>query len=308
MNSRKLLLIAAVVCAACNHGMRAQAASGEAMAGLTVLTPTGSFVVKPHENWAKLTGFGAQSYYVKMMSLMMVSGSGMHDMNGMSMTAPRNSDAGALTNPSASDMCNVLVNPAKPKPVVGTNMLRIKVTDGAGKPLAGLRMTATVKMASMDMGTTHPVVTEPAPGVYVVSPDFSMQGDWILVLSGAMAGAQMLNRTYTFQAGGDQDWSQPASDIIFTAQPQHPLKVGDNRLLLKLTTPDGKPLKDVSASAVVSMVSMNMGSTSVNAVPAKEGVLSLPVDLAMSGKWSVMLKAVRNGKVIAMRSIVLIAP
>ncbi len=309
MKTRILFISGAiVVCALSMVAVPGAAAAGEAMTGLKVLQPVRSFVVSPHEDWANLTGFGSQSDYVKMMTLMMVSGSGITGMKGMDMSPREASGSTGMTASGQVDMCNVLVKPVKAKPVVGANPLTLRVTDGAGKPLTGMKMVATVKMAAMDMGVAHPEVKERAPGEYILVPTFSMKGNWDVSLKGTANGMTMLQRTYTFDAGSTQAWVQPVTDVVFTAVAQRPLRVGDNTLLIKLTTPEGKPLDDVNAEGTVSMLTMNMGTSTVSAVKGPSAQLTLTVNLAMTGKWSVLLRALRNGKVVATRSVILSVP
>ncbi len=65
----------------------------------------------------------------------------------------------------------------KPNPPrAGNNVLDLLVTDAAGKPVTGLKLTTTVAMTSMDMGTTTPAFKDVGSGHYTVTVVFSMAG------------------------------------------------------------------------------------------------------------------------------------
>lgn len=61
---------------------------------------------------------------------------------------------------------------------VGENPLRLTLTDAAGKPLVGAKVTLSVGMTNMDMGTSHPEVVEEGDGVYRATVSFAMAGPW----------------------------------------------------------------------------------------------------------------------------------
>ena len=56
------------------------------------------------------------------------------------------------------------------------------VTDAQGKPSREPKLTTTVAMTSMDMGTTHPAVTEKGGGQYAATVTFGMAGPWRVTL------------------------------------------------------------------------------------------------------------------------------
>jgi hypothetical protein len=61
---------------------------------------------------------------------------------------------------------------------VGDNRVLITVLDVAGKPVIGAKVTASVAMTNMDMGTTKPAVKELGKGVYATTAGFTMAGPW----------------------------------------------------------------------------------------------------------------------------------
>ncbi len=289
-------------------GSPAVKSPGESMTGLRVLQPVNLKVVLAHENWNKLTGFGESTAAVRMMTLMMVAGSGMEGMASMNMATDATMTGHSTATASPTDECNVVVTPVEATPVVGTNDLKVQVFDGAGAPFHALKLRATVEMATMNMGVTHPAVLETAPGTYSISPAFSMQGDWKVAIIGTMGTANVLNRTYVFNAGGNQKWSQPATDVILKAVPQQPLHIGANTLNVTLTTAAGNPIDGTVVKAVVSMVTMDMGTATSTMVKGPGGKLTTSVNLAMSGKWRVLLQAFKGTTLVAQRPIVLSVP
>src|SRR5262249_54405768 len=116
-------------------------------------------------------------------------------------------------------------------PVVGNNTLDITAVDTNGKPITGLKLSAAVFMTNMDMGTTHPKVTEGRNGHYNTVVNFSMKGPWRVELTsppGAWTGAVHL--ALDFSVGSSEKWAQAASErMILNTRPET-LKVGKNLL------------------------------------------------------------------------------
>ncbi len=61
--------------------------------------------------------------------------------------------------------------------------LTVTVTGASGQPLPGATVRASVAMTSMDMGTTHPALTDSGAGRYTGPVQFSMAGPWRLTIS-----------------------------------------------------------------------------------------------------------------------------
>jgi len=95
------------------------------------------------------------------------------------------------------------VNPAAPK--AGDNTLDLTILDSTGKPATGLKLTTTVAMTSMDMGTTHPAVTETGNGHYAAKVTFSMDGPWCVVVRNQGSKVAVLD----FEAGAKTPWKSP---------------------------------------------------------------------------------------------------
>jgi len=88
------------------------------------------------------------------------------------------------------------------KPAVGSNLLELSLTDSAGKPVTGLKLSATVEMTSMNMGSTHPAVREIGGGKYQLRPTFSMEGPWRVSLS----ASDKVHLSLEFEAGSGKEW------------------------------------------------------------------------------------------------------
>jgi nitrogen fixation protein FixH len=72
----------------------------------------------------------------------------------------------------------VIINNKSDMFKVGMNTLDVTVLDPTGKPVTGAKITSSVAMTSMDMGTAKPKVTEGKNGHYTTAAEFSMKGPW----------------------------------------------------------------------------------------------------------------------------------
>jgi len=185
------------------------------------LQETGTYTATGDENWEKQTGFGHNAGMVAMMNQMMVGGSGMEGMKMPAMTMKF--DEQNYAKPDAEDADTSMPGmkmdaapesgaaPAAPAPVKitattasapksGDNPLLISVTDAQGKAVTGAAVTASVAMTSMDMGTTHPAVTEKGGGQYAATVNFSMVGPWRVKVKVTAPGQKPQTRAFDFSA------------------------------------------------------------------------------------------------------------
>lgn len=112
------------------------------------------------------------------------------------------------------------IKPAAPK--TGENTMEVTFMEGA-KPVAGLKMTSSVGMTNMDMGTSHPAVKETSPGHYVLRPMFLMDGPWRVTLASANPKFTV---SFDMAAGAKKPWA-PVKQVIklagtAPAQPEPP--------------------------------------------------------------------------------------
>ena len=179
-------------------GATGMEAMGHGVMKMPELRATGAKTVQGDEDWSTATGFGRNEPMVGMMIQMMVGGSGMEgmkmgamkmdfgeanfmpgeggdmpgmDMKGGDMKAMPGMDMGSATGVKATAKL-------AGDPKTGDNRLEITVVDAAGKPVEKAKITLSVAMTSMDMGTTHPAVKELGKGTYAASVGFSMMGPW----------------------------------------------------------------------------------------------------------------------------------
>ncbi len=151
------------------------------------------------------TGFGRLEPMVRMMILMMVGGSGMEGMRMPPMKMDFN-EANFLESKEGGEMPGMTMA-AKPfkveakldKALVGDNTVLVTVLTPDGTPVEKAKITTSIAMTSMDMGTTHPAVKELGKGKYSVKANFSMAGPWRITLTIALSSQSP--STYTFDFG-----------------------------------------------------------------------------------------------------------
>jgi len=203
------------------------------------LKEKGTYTATGDENWEKQTGFGHNAGMVAMMNQMMVGGSGMEGMKmpamtmkfdeqnyakpeaddadttmpGMDMSgkaAEKKSGPGSMAGmdmsaptppgtPLAAAPVKITMTTAS-APKAGDNPLTISITDAQGKPVTGAAVTTSVAMTSMDMGTTHPAVTEKGSGQYAATVNFSMAGPWRITVKAAAPGRKPQTKAFEFNA------------------------------------------------------------------------------------------------------------
>ncbi len=88
-------------------------------------------------------------------------------------------------------------------PATGENRLEVVFTEG-GKPVVGLKLTSSVGMTNMDMGTAHPGIKELAPGHYVVRPMLLMSGPWRVTL---VSSAPKFRVNFDMTTEGKKAWT-----------------------------------------------------------------------------------------------------
>ena len=80
----------------------------------------------------------------------------------------------------------------------GKNALDVTILDANGKPVTGAKVTGTVEMTSMDMGTTHPKAQEKKDGHYSVPVEFSMKGPWRVTLTVTPPRQKLFTKSFDF--------------------------------------------------------------------------------------------------------------
>ena len=92
----------------------------------------------------------------------------------------------------------VVVNTKPEMFKVGMNMLDVTVLDPAGKPVTGAKITSSVAMTSMDMGTAHPKTQEGKNGHYTTAAEFSMKGPWRVSVTVTPPNQKPFTRAFDF--------------------------------------------------------------------------------------------------------------
>lgn len=164
---------------------------GPATSSVPILAEKSTYTATGDEDWDVRTGFGKNSGMVGMMIMMMVEGSGMEGMKMGAMDmkfAESNFMEGGAQGMTGMDMgaknptdLQIDAKPNSGKVTPGDNDIALTISKD-GKPITGAKVTASVAMTSMDMGTTHPEVKDLGNGKYSVKASFSMIGPWRLTL------------------------------------------------------------------------------------------------------------------------------
>jgi hypothetical protein len=71
---------------------------------------------------------------------------------------------------------------------------RVRLTDGEGKPVAGARLRIEGHMSHPGMAPITTGLTELADGTYEGRVQFSMAGDWILIVTGELPDGRRIDR------------------------------------------------------------------------------------------------------------------
>ncbi|MBI1332108.1 MAG: hypothetical protein GC165_04425 [Armatimonadetes bacterium] len=179
---------------------------GHVAVSMPQLKEKSSYEWTGNEDWDTRTGFGKLEPMVKMMILMMVSGSGMEGMKMLPMDMVFNAenfseggDSPMKDMPMANSKA-LKVEAKIEKAGIGDNNVSITINTPDGKAVTGAKITTAVAMTNMDMGTTHPAVKDLGKGKYAVKATFSMRGPWRLTLIVSATGMQPLTYTFDFQA------------------------------------------------------------------------------------------------------------
>ena len=183
------------------YGMEGHVASSRPQ-----LKEKSSYVWTGKEDWDTRTHFGKLEPMVRMMTLMMVGGSGMEGMKmapmDMVFNAANFTEGGddPMKDMPGMNSSALKVAATLPKPGVGDNDVSVNILTPDGKPVIGAKITTSIAMTSMDMGTTHPAVKELGKGKYAVKANFSMGGPWRLTLIVTAPGLPPSSYVFDFEA------------------------------------------------------------------------------------------------------------
>jgi YtkA-like len=84
-----------------------------------------------------------------------------------------------------------------PKPAhVGPTTIDFKVRDGSGSPVSGARAKVEATMTHPGMAPTFAEAKEVAPGMYRCPIEFSMAGDWVIIINITLSDGRELERSF----------------------------------------------------------------------------------------------------------------
>ena len=102
---------------------------------------------------------------------------------------------GACRRPAAADTITVEWSLAPTPPVVGGSTLTLRVLDAARRPVRGAALKVEGHMSHPGMSPVLASVAERGDGLYEAELQFTMRGDWILLVSGSLSsGAAVRHR------------------------------------------------------------------------------------------------------------------
>jgi hypothetical protein len=94
----------------------------------------------------------------------------------------------------ADSTLNLTLTLRPAEPVVGPAVLTVTLRDRAGAPLQGATVRLEGHMSHAGMAPVLADATQRAPGVYEVPFAFTMQGDWVLLVSAALPDGTRVER------------------------------------------------------------------------------------------------------------------
>jgi hypothetical protein len=99
------------------------------------------------------------------------------------------------TRPAESPSIVKIEHAISPQPVrVGPATVTLKLTDGAGKTIAGAHIAIEADMSHAGMNPLFADAKETEPGRYQAHLDFQMAGDWVILLHVTVPGGKKLER------------------------------------------------------------------------------------------------------------------
>jgi hypothetical protein len=94
--------------------------------------------------------------------------------------------------PASSVLVEHEISPQPPR--VGPATLSLKLSDAAARPVTGARITLEGNMTHSGMAPVFAGATEVEPGRYRAALEFTMGGDWVILIHAALPDGQTLER------------------------------------------------------------------------------------------------------------------
>lgn len=81
-------------------------------------------------------------------------------------------------------------------PRVGAARVTLRVADASGRPLGGARVRLEANMSHAGMRPVFAEATEPEPGRYQTELEFTMAGDWVVLVRLALPDGRRIERQF----------------------------------------------------------------------------------------------------------------
>ena len=102
--------------------------------------------------------------------------------------------AGCRTESSQDSEVTVACTITPQPPRVGNATVTVNLSDRTAKPVTGAWIKLEADMSHPGMAPVLAQAGESAPGSYVGHLQFSMAGDWVILVQGALANGQKIDR------------------------------------------------------------------------------------------------------------------
>ena len=103
------------------------------------------------------------------------------------------SSACFVAAPAARDVSiESTLTPAQP--TIGKAVLRVRLLDASSRPVPGAQLRVEGHMSHPGMSPVLATAEEQSPGIYDAELQFTMRGDWVLLLTGTLANGSTITQ------------------------------------------------------------------------------------------------------------------
>jgi len=99
--------------------------------------------------------------------------------------------------PDTSVTIDYQIEPQPPR--VGPAVITLKISDAAGKPVQGAEVNLEANMTHAGMAPSFGSAREIAPGQYRGPMNFSMSGDWIILVTAVVPAGQKIEKQFAIK-------------------------------------------------------------------------------------------------------------
>jgi len=108
--------------------------------------------------------------------------------------------AACSRGPAEQSDVRVMLDVAPSPPVVGPAMVTVRLTEQSGTPITGATVSLEGTMSHAGMQSVEAQARETAPGLYQAPLQFTMGGDWFVVVHATLPGGRTLEREISIGA------------------------------------------------------------------------------------------------------------